>query len=277
MRSGEAVLAGTLFVPRGAPRAIVVMNSATGVPQRYYRAFATWLAEDKGVAVLTYDYRDFGDSARHPMSVSKATMTDWGVHDQQAARDCAAAMFPDLPLWVIGHSLGGFMLPFQRGQGRIAGLITVASGPVHLDDHPWWYRPAARFLWSRTVRAIATMRGYLPGRALRLGADVPLGVYRQWRRWCVTHGGVTVDAGGAVPYPDWTAFDGQARIVAVADDPMVPPAAVWRLMQFYPEARKSQAVLHPASYGLSRIGHIGAFAKPSRAAWPDIVGPVFDT
>ena len=52
-------LAATLFLPRGAKRHAVLINSATAVPRRLYRGFAGYLA-GRGCAVLTYDYRGIG-------------------------------------------------------------------------------------------------------------------------------------------------------------------------------------------------------------------------
>ena len=54
-------LAATLFLPRGAKRHAVLINSATAVPRKLYRSFAGYLAK-RGCAVLTYDYRGTGDS-----------------------------------------------------------------------------------------------------------------------------------------------------------------------------------------------------------------------
>ena len=38
------MLAATLFLPRGAKHSAVLINSATAVPRRIYRGFATYLA-----------------------------------------------------------------------------------------------------------------------------------------------------------------------------------------------------------------------------------------
>jgi len=54
------VLGATLFLPRGAKRHAVLINSAAAVPRRIYRGFAGYLAR-RGYAVLTYDYRGTGD------------------------------------------------------------------------------------------------------------------------------------------------------------------------------------------------------------------------
>jgi predicted alpha/beta hydrolase len=142
-----AVLAGRLFRPEGRPAAVAVLHGATAVPMGYYRGFAEWLAAERGVAVLTYDYRDFGMSARGPVRSARATMADWGLRDQPAALAAAAALVPDVPRWVIGHSLGGVMLAFHPGMASVDRTVVVASGPVHLSDHPAGFGVLARLFW----------------------------------------------------------------------------------------------------------------------------------
>ena len=82
-------LAATLFLPRGAKRHAVLINSATAVPRKLYRGFAGYLAK-RGCAVLTYDYRGTGDSRQQgltgynqPKSLVgfKASMSDWAAQD----------------------------------------------------------------------------------------------------------------------------------------------------------------------------------------------------
>ncbi|MEZ5716756.1 MAG: alpha/beta fold hydrolase, partial [Paracoccaceae bacterium] len=185
--SPNGALTGTLY-RAAAPRAVAVLHPATGVPQAYYRHFARWLADERGTTCLTYDYRGFGASATGPVRDVRLGMSDWGIHDQQAARDWLGAAFPDAALWVIGHSLGGFMLGYQTGLSRIARIIAVASGPVHVRDHPWPYQASARFFWFGLGPALVATTGYLPGRVSGLGADVPGPVFRQWKAWCTTPG-----------------------------------------------------------------------------------------
>lgn len=262
-----ATLNGTLFRPLGPPRAAAVLHGATGVPARFYRHFATWLAE-QGIACLTYDYRDFGASGTGSLRRSKATLARWGLGDQPAAQAALERAYPGVPVWVIGHSLGALMLPFHPCAHRVSRLISVASGPVHTSDHPWSMQAQVRAFWFGAGPLATAALGYLPGKSLGLGADLPAGVYWQWRRWCTTRGFYLGDIGRDLPMPDWSAFKGDMRVVAVADDGMVPPSAVWRLMQYYPEARKAQKVLRPTA---GRVGHISAFAERNRGLWPDII------
>jgi predicted alpha/beta hydrolase len=268
--SDRAVLHGYLYRPAGEPAAAIVLHGATGVPARYYRQFAAWLAGE-GYACLIYDYRDFGASAVGHVRQSAATMVDWGIRDQSAAQVALEKILPGVPLWVIGHSLGGFMLPFQAGAARVARLIAVASGPTHTSDAFWRSWPFVKLFWSAPIRGLTRALGYLPGRLLRLGPDMPAGVYAEWRRWCTTRGFYLGDIGHSLPMPDWAAMQGRAKFVAIADDGWIPPAAVWRLMQHYPEAVKRQLVLRPADFGLKRIGHIAAFSARNRALWPAIL------
>jgi predicted alpha/beta hydrolase len=85
---------------------VAVLHGALGVPQLSYRHFTAWLAAERGMACLTYDYHDFGSSATASMRKSRATLTDWGFKDQTAALDVVEASFPGLPLWVDILSAG---------------------------------------------------------------------------------------------------------------------------------------------------------------------------
>jgi predicted alpha/beta hydrolase len=264
-----AVLTGRLFRPAGRPVAVAVLHGATGVPMGFYRAFAEWLSTVRNVAVLTYDYRDFGASARGPVRKARATMADWGLKDQPAALAAAAVLVPGVPRWVIGHSLGGVMLAFHPGMAGVERTILVASGPVHVTDHLAGFGLLARLFWHG-MAPVAHVAGYLPG-WLGLGVDLPLGVYLDWRRWCTTKGFHLAEVGRRLPLPDQGAVRGEMRVVAVADDNWVPPAAVWRGMAMYPQAVKRQVVLRPGDFALPGIGHLGALARRNAAVWPALV------
>ena len=271
-QSGEHKLKGKLISPvTNAPKAIVVLNGATGVPAWFYEPFAVWLAETRSFACLIYDYRDFGASAHRPLRRSDATMADWGVYDQDAARDFARSSFPNLPLWVIGHSLGAMCLPFQRNLDKIDRVIAVASGPVHVKDHPWPYQALARYFWFGPVPLATWLLRFLPGKAFRVGPNLPRGVYWQWRKWCTRREFFAREFGMQLPFPDWMGLKAPTKFVAIADDVMTPPETVWRMMKFFPAAPKTQTTLRPGDFGLAKIGHIQIFAQKNAAVWDQIV------
>ncbi|WP_411352171.1 serine aminopeptidase domain-containing protein [Leisingera aquaemixtae] len=269
--SGEAVLAGQLYHPGGTARAAVVLNGATGVPQRFYRHFARWLAAEQQIACLTFDYTDFGDSARGHPRRSKITMADWALADQPAARAEMRRHYAGVPLWVIGHSLGAMLMPLQNDLEDVARMIVVAGGLVHHHDHPWPYRALALAFWFGHVPLAVRALGYLPGRAVGFGADLPAGVFWQWRRWCTTRGSYLPETGQSLPLPRWAETGIPVDLFALADDDVVPPPAVWRLGEVFGGANQRGTVLAPRDLGLKAIGHLGAFARENAALWPRLL------
>ena len=256
------------WIEAGRPVAAAVIHPAIGVLASYYRAFATWLAREHNVTVLIYDYRDMGLSAGVPIRDSKATMADWGVQDQSAALDHVAHRFPNLPIWTIGHWLGGLCLAFQRQANRVTRHIAIASGPSHWTTHPWWYMPIAAFFWFVAGPITTALLGYLPDKILGVGASLPAGVFWQWRRWCITRGFHRCDWGTAMPNPDPASVTAEINLIGISDDALIPPARVKRLARFYPSAAIHYKTLKPEAAGLKKIGHIGFFARRNQAAWP---------
>ena len=267
-----AVLQGRLFSPPAAPRLAVVIHPATGISQTYYAKFAAWLADSRQAAVLTYDYRDLGASARGPVKASRASMSDWGVHDQSAALDFLCARHPELPVWVVGHSLGGLCVPWHAQARRIERLITVAAGPAHFTRHPLGFLPMVVWFWYLGGPLLTKLYGYLPGKLGGLGTDLPAGVFWQWRRWCTTRRFNRPDWGVAMPEPDLASVTAEMSLIAISDDVMITPDCVRLLAEFYPAARISYQEITPQSIGVDEIGHLRVFSERCRAAWPMLIG-----
>ena len=262
--SGPATLVGRVFRPIGNPRAVVLIHGATAVPQGFYRAFAEWLTT-QGLAAFTYDYRDFAQSATGPARKSKATILDWTLGDQAAALAEVERQFTGTPVWILGHSLGGLFLPWHQNAARAERVITIASGLVHVSHHPWPYKAGALAFWYGPGAALTALLGFTPGKLLGLGASFPKGVYWQWRSFCTRK-----DYFRQAEFPRAEPpISAPTKIIAIADDDMVPPVSVWKLMQLYPMAIKSQLTLRPAKG--QKIGHMGAFRRANAHLWPTII------
>ena len=260
-----AELVGRLYMPDQRPFAAVVLNSATGVLQTFYTHFARWLAAERGMACLTFDYRGTGRSQCGPMRKVQADMSDWGIRDQVAARRAMRRVLPDVPLWVIGHSLGAMMLPNQPEMDDVARVIGVASGMVHHSDHPWPYRAIALNFWFTAGPLATALCGYLPGKSLGFGEDLPADVFWQWRKWCTSRTFYDADLGPRLPAPDWTA-PAHVRLHSFADDDLIPHHCVERLRDVY-GAGAEHVTIDPKAHGLDAVGHLGAFSRRNRAIW----------
>jgi predicted alpha/beta hydrolase len=264
------MLSARLYQPVAEPETVVVLNGATGVPRDYYRHFARWLAEEQGMACLTYDYRDFGHSLSGHLSRSTVTMADWALIDMPAARAEMRRRFPEAKQWTIGHSVGAMLGPVQPDIDQIDRMIGVCSGLVTLKDHPWPYRALAWLFWHGHAPLLARVLGYLPGKAIGFGTDLPASVYWQWRKWCTAPLNYVPYIGLDLPTAKWSESGTPADLFAFEDDKMVPPDAVWRLADLYgPKAK--QHLLSASEFGLTEVGHIGAFARRNAAVWPRLI------
>ncbi len=268
--SGDTDLSARLYLPHVEPSVVVVLNGATAVSMDFYKHFATWLAAENGMACLTYDYRDFGRSLKGRLQDAKSKMSDWALIDMPAARAEMRRRFPNAKLWVIGHSIGAMMVPLQSGIEDIDRMICVSAGLVSLPDHPWPYRALATTFWYGHAPLLVGTLGYLPGRFVGFGADLPPHVYWEWRKWCTSPGCYLSEIGHSLPEADWSRSGARTDVFTFSDDQVAPTAAVWRLADLY-EPAVNRHLMHPKDFGLKQVGHFGAFARRNSVIWPKLI------
>lgn len=127
----------------GAPRAVVVIVHGAGEHSGRYEWVAAQLAA-RSCAVYALDHRGHGRSAGHRGLIDRL---DNAVADVDRLVTIARDAHPDLPLFLLGHSMGGTVsLRYAIAhQDRLAGVIL--SGPLAaLQNAPAWLRMAGRAL-----------------------------------------------------------------------------------------------------------------------------------
>lgn len=254
-RDGRALAARLFTTPAlGEPRALVVINGATGVPQRFYRHFARFLAAE-GWAVLTYDYRGMGESRTGPLRRSDATMRQWGEEDFAGVLAWARQEYPRIPHALVGHSFGGQALGLaDASQLDAVVLVAAQSGDVRHWQGRWY--PLLMGLWWVLMPLASRAWGYFPGR-LGVGGDLPSGVARQWARWCRTPGYLTAHVEGAretyrrvtAPVLAWS-FEG---------DIYAPRPSVEALLGWLERAKVEYRYLEGEELPEGGLGHFGFF------------------
>ncbi len=122
-------IAATFYEPSVKAKGAVLIAPAMSAPQSYYRAFALWLAGE-GYHVATFDYRGTGESRVGSLRGYKADIVDWASLDCAAVLEALAQRAAGLPVYWVGHSLGGQILGFipDTVRERISKAITVATG-----------------------------------------------------------------------------------------------------------------------------------------------------
>lgn len=163
----------------GAQGPVVVVAGATGVPQRFYRAFGSGLA-DAGFTALTFDYRGIGESRPASLKGFVARGLDWAELDLNAAVDWALTRGPTL---VVGHSYGGQAYGLVSRVNETLGLFAVGTGAGWTGYMPPLEQVKVGLFWNVLGPVSTSLKGYLP-KAAWGGEDLPLGVYRDWRTWC---------------------------------------------------------------------------------------------
>ena len=267
-------LAATLYLPRGTKCHAVLINSATAVPRKFYRGFASHLAR-RGCAVLTYDYRGTGDSRPkgtgkdQPKSLAgfKASMSDWALRDIAAAVTWVRERYADLPFAYVGHSFGGQALGLLPNNVEISRALFVAAqaGYWKLMSSPERYRVYAllNFLGLPLTRAL----GYMPGKA-GLGMDLPKDVFLQWVGWVMSPR-YLFDSRLA-ELQNFPRYKGALRAICLADDPWATRPAVELLCSGFTSIQPEIITVTPREAGVNRIGHMGFFRPEHRdTLWRD--------
>jgi predicted alpha/beta hydrolase len=262
-------LAATLYPADGA--ALLVINSATGTPRGYYRAFARYAA-GRGIATVTYDYRGVGGSRpAGALRRLQATMRDWAELDASAVLEWALRAFPGRRLLVVGHSFGGQCLGLLPQAARIERVALVASqigywrGLAPRDRLPAW------FAMHLLIPGLSRPLGYFPASKVGLGEDLPKGVALEWARWCRSPN-YLFDHLTAAEHAAYQAFRAPIVSYKVSDDSFASGDAVERLLAFYPQSRPLLRTVTPEEMGLPALGHFGPFRSALRERlWPELV------
>jgi predicted alpha/beta hydrolase len=264
------LLGATLYLPRGAKRHAVLINSATAVPRKLYKGFASYLAR-RGCAVLTYDYRGTGDSRQksptgynQPRSLVgfKASMSDWASLDVTAAVAWMRQRYKTMPLNYVGHSFGGQALGLLPNNTEVSRALFIAAqaGYWKLMAAPERYRVYAMLNFAG--RPLTRLMGYTPGWA-GLGQDLPKGVFLEWVSWVMSERYMFSDS-KLKALENFPNYKGALRALCISDDPWATRPAVELLCSGFTSTEPEILTITPAEASIARIGHFGFFRPEHR-------------
>lgn len=264
-------LAAYHFAPAmGVPaRGGALIAPAMGVPQTFYAPFATWLAS-LGLHVVTFDFRGVGGSRAVPLRAITADIVDWARLDATAALRALQDLAPDVPITWIGHSLGGQILPFIPDHRELAKIITIATGSGYWRDNTPALRRKVWLLWYFAGPVFTSLFGYFPGKRLRMVGDLPAGVLRQWRKWCLDPA-YAVGAEGAAVADLFARVTTPITSLSFTDDEMMSLRNTESLHGFYTRAPVTFCRLSPEALAVPRIGHFGWFRAACAPLWDRVL------
>ena len=259
--------------PASAPKAKLVIAGATGVPQGFYRRFALFMAS-RGFDTLTLEYRGVGRSAPKTLRGFKMTYLDWSLQDLPAA--IRHHQRPELPVYIVGHSYGGHAIGLLPEDCRVDAFYGYAVGA---GWHGWMPFPDNLQIWAMWHifgPPMVAILGYMPSKALGIGEDLPLGVYKQWKRWC---GWPTYFFADPDMHGQLNGFKTRRlkmHFVNARDDHWANSASRNAFVQHYTGADITHTDLDPRPFGKNGIGHLGYFRPHAEPLWHELV-QWFDT
>ena len=259
-------LAATHFAAAGDQ--FIVMAGATAVPRGFYKRFAEF-AQARGINVVTTDYRGIGDSKYGSLKGFEMEYADWSRYDLAAAVDYAAARGK---VWLVGHSLGGHAIGQLPRPNELQAAYVCGTGA---GWHGWMPRPEryrAWLLWNVVGPLFSRIYGYHPMSKLGMGEDLPMGVYRDWKKWCA-HPHYFFDDPEARTITDKFAEVNIPLAAAVTtDDLWAQPTSRDAFFKGYSGTNVDRVDLTPAELGVKQVGHMGYFrAQTGVVLWPRIL------
>ncbi|HMV00565.1 MAG TPA: alpha/beta fold hydrolase [Rhodocyclaceae bacterium] len=266
-------LVGHLWLPTAVEQiGTLVVNPATAVKAGYYHRFARYLAR-QGYAVLTYDYRSIGASRqRHPRATRGIDKYAWGAYDCDAALRWARQAFPDLPLDVVAHSIGGLLVGLAAHGKHVRRCLTVGAQYAYWPDYAADRRRWMWLRWHVLMPLVTAILGYFPARRLGWHEDIPAGVAYEWafRTARLEDSYAHLLRRGDDPLRHFPAMTGEILAIGLSDDPFGTPAALDRLLGYYCGAKRTRIEIRPGAVGAGAIGHFAYFHDRFEATlWAD--------
>jgi len=242
--------------PQGDARGAVLIVPAIGASQDYYAPFANWLAA-QGFIAATFDYRGMGLSRPGSLRGFNADLFDWARLDCRAMVEAISARAAGKPLYWIGHSLGGQIVPLVPNRGHISKIVTVACGSGYWRENARPLKRRVWWLWYVMAPLAVRVFGYFPGKRLRKVGDLPRGAMEQWRRWCLNpEYAVGAEEGVRAQY---AAVRTPIVSISFSDDEFMSRRNTESIHGFYVNAPKTMKRIAPQDIGARRIGHFGFF------------------
>ncbi len=266
-------LIGTLYTPEHGIKANIVLASATGVPQAFYRRFAEY-ATQFGYQVLTFDYRGVAQSAPKQLKGFKMSYLDWGTLDLAAAIDFLAQ--DPIPLFMVGHSYGGQALGLAPNHAKVTAMYCFGTGAGWHGYMPFKEKMKVQVIWNIIFPPMGAVTGYLPWSKLNMGADLPIGVYQQWRKWCKNPTYFFADPEQHTLIAQYAQVKTPIYAVSALDDDWALPNSRHAFMQHYRQAPMQFINISASDYGLKEIGHMGYFRKGAEKIWDEILQAFHD-
>lgn len=255
IESSTGVLTATIFDSVDA-KVVLVIASATGVRQSYYKKFAQFISS-QNITVITFDYCGIGLSLKKPIKELTHTAADWGTKDLNSIINYTIINFPAHTKKLLGHSIGGQLVGLSELSSKVDKVILVAAQSGY-----WklWNGIGKIKMWTNwhiLFPLLIKFFGYMPSKRISGMENLPKNVAKQWKNWGKKSNYLLSE----IPI-EQTVFDKleiELTAFSIEYDQFAPKKAVEWMTDRFSQARIKSVYLKPKDYGTSKIGHFGIF------------------
>jgi predicted alpha/beta hydrolase len=246
----------------------IVLAGATAVPRGFYRKFAQF-AQGHGIHVITTDYRGVGDSKQGTLKNFEMKYSDWSRYDLAAAVQYASTRGS---VWLVGHSLGGHAIGQLPDPSVLRAAYVCGTGAGWYGWMPRPERYRAWLMWNLVGPITTRLYGYHPMSKFGMGEDLPMGVYRDWKRWCSYPRYFFDDPTAAGICEPFAHIRFPIAAAVSTDDLWAPPASRDAFFSGYTSAAITPVDWTAQALGVSQVGHMGYFRESvGRTLWPHML------
>jgi predicted alpha/beta hydrolase len=244
---------------------LVTVFSATGVLQRYYAKYASYLAEEHGLTVITWDNRGIGASLHAPrgqnLKRKDFSKVNWGEKDYETILHYLTSRFPEPREIVhVGHSVGAHVFTFAPSANSLVSraMFVCAHNPYFPWNQPLFYRWKMWTMWMLFFVPLRKVVGYFPAKALGMFENLPAGVFDDWTRWMQQPQYLCSEPKLKAQVEG---YQGDILCVYAKDDEFASEKQIRSWTEMYRHA-KSKTYLP-----IAKMGHLGMFREKNRAVW----------
>ena len=264
--SDQVQISLKIFEPQSSTGKLLLINSATGVRQQIYFAFALFLTK-QGFTVITYDYRGIGESKPQNRKGFKASMRTWGTEDFKTVTEFITRNYPEHQKFCLGHSVGALIIGMNSNSSIFQKFIFVATQDAYLGHLKWNVALAGLLGFGLAVPFLTRIFGYFPAHRFGLGESLPKEVAYDWRTLILNKKSTSrlyekIET-------DYSKQLFQKTIVLHAeDDHWITRKGMESLLQkVYPNLAKTYREITVADSPKKEIGHVNFFRSYNKTLW----------
>jgi predicted alpha/beta hydrolase len=176
-----------------------------------------------------------------------------------------------LPLYLVGHSFGGHAVGLVNNHHHLSAACFLGTGAGWHGWMPFSEQLKVQLLWNVIAPPLTRYLGYLSLSKLGMGEDLPIGVYKQWKRWCKYPHYFFDDTAYPLMKRAFAGVNLPIQTINSIDDKWAPPASRDAFMKHYKNSVHTARNVAPDLLGIDSIGHMGYFREKTKIVWFDIL------